>query len=283
MNVEKVQLTSMNTPKTPSSDYYIAPSTKRALFKAKNLVKNHDFDRVYLIDGTEGSGKSLLALQLAYECNNNLSLDKICFNGQQFSDGIDKAQKNDPLIFDEAFNGLASTGATSTLNRLIVRKLMECRQKNLFIFVVLPTIFMLQKYAAIFRTKALFHVYITKNGVRGYYKTYNESNKKKLFLLGHKMYSYSKPFIKKSQRFYGKYPIDEMAYRKKKLLALSDNMDEVKSDKYFIRSALLSKLLKEKYKFSYRGQAKYLQANGHDITHATMTRNVLKYAKNPKM
>ncbi len=150
-----------------SKEYYIAPKIKAILDKARDLVLKKDWDRVYLVDGPEGSGKSKLARQLAFHLDPTFNIDRIVFTGQQFSDAVDKAKKGDAIIFDEAFNGLGSSGATSKLNKLIVRKLMECRQKNLFIFIVLPTVFELQKYAAIFRSKALFHVYVDKAGRRG--------------------------------------------------------------------------------------------------------------------
>ena len=133
--------------------YYIAPPIVEMLNSAKALVLEKDWDRVYLIDGNEGAGKSLLGLQLGYFFDKTLDISRITFSGQEFSKAIANAKKNQVVIFDEAFNGLSSSGATSKLNRLLVSKLMECRQKNLFIIIILPTIFLLQKYAAIFRSK----------------------------------------------------------------------------------------------------------------------------------
>ena len=150
-----------------------------------------------------------MGLQLGYYLDPTFNLDRIVFSGEKFEQAIKNAEKHQCIVFDEAFNGLDSTGATTKLNRFIVRKLMECRQKNLFIIIILPTIFLLQKYAAIFRSKALFHVYATAKGIRGYYRVYNKFNKKMLYILGKKLYSYSKPYIEKSHRYYGIYPIDE--------------------------------------------------------------------------
>ncbi len=211
---------------TSNFSCFIAPEIKSMLDAAKKQVLKEDWDRVYLIDGTEGSGKSLLGLQLGNYLDPTLTLDRVTFNGEEFSKAVDNAEKGQCIIFDEAFNGLSSSAAMSKMNKFLVRKLMECRQKNLFIIIILPTIFLLQKYVGIFRSRALFHVYVTRKGVRGYYRLYNESNKKLLYLIGHKMYSYVKPYLKKSYVFRGKYPVDEKSYREKKHTSLVEDEPE---------------------------------------------------------
>ena len=80
-------------------DYYIPPSIKAMLDTARNKVMNHDWDRVYLIDGGEGSGKSLLGLQLGYYLDPTLTLDRITFTGKDFSEAINKADKHQCVIF----------------------------------------------------------------------------------------------------------------------------------------------------------------------------------------
>lgn len=258
------------------SEFYIPPEIKRMLDKAKDQVIKKDWDRVYIIDGEEGSGKSLLGLQIGKYFDSTLNLDRICFTAQEFSDAISKSEKNKCIIFDEAFNGLDSTGSMSKMNRLIVRKLMECRQKNLFIIIILPTIFLLQKYAAMFRSRCLFHVYATSKGVRGYYRVYNKKNKKTLYLVGKKFYSYSSPYIKNSYRFRGKYPIDEDSYREKKLRSLEDEDSNEKQDKYYFKFGLLCKILKETYKMTYVDISKHLKEHNSPLDTANICRNVQK-------
>lgn len=258
------------------NDYYIAPPIKAMLRASKKNVLEHDWDRVYLIDGNEGSGKSLLGLQLGYFLDPTLNIDRVTFSGKEFSDAIDKATKGQCIIFDEAFNGLGSSGATGKMNKLIVRKLMECRQRNLFIIVILPTIFLLQKYAAIFRSKALFHVYTSKGGVRGHYRIYNEGNKKLLYLKGLKLYSYSQPWIVKHYRFYGAYPIDEQEYRAKKDRCAKENDEKEKIENNVLRLGVLMKLLKEKYKMNYQDQAEYLTIQGTPIHRVKISQYVSK-------
>ncbi|KKK76205.1 hypothetical protein LCGC14_2865980, partial [marine sediment metagenome] len=153
------------------------------------------------------------------------------------------------------------SAAMSKMNRFLVRKLMECRQKNLFIIIILPTIFLLQKYVGIFRSRALFHVYVTRKGVRGYYRVYNESNKKLLYLLGHKMYSYAKPYLKKSYVFRGKYPVDEESYRKKKHISLISDEKGEELTRHVKIILKLFKYIKENLKTRDSVVLRYLKEN----------------------
>lgn len=259
--------------------YYIDEKIRRKLDEDKEKVLKYDWDRVFIVDGQEGSGKSLLALQLGYYLDSSLTLDRVTFNAEAFASAIDDAEKGQAVIFDEAFNGLSSSAATSRMNRFLVRKLMECRQKNLFIIIVLPTIFMLQKYAGIHRSSGLFHVYANKRGERGFYKYYNRKNKKILYLSGNKYYEYHKPRIPYSFLFYSRYPksIDEKEYRQKKLTALHESdekSDESKMDAY--RTGLFAYVLKKRYKMTYREQAKLLKDLGLTLHVTNLQRKALK-------
>ncbi|KKN20289.1 hypothetical protein LCGC14_0937010 [marine sediment metagenome] len=272
----------MKTKKdSTKSPYYIAPAVESMLNNSKELVLHKDWDRVFIIDGEEGSGKSLLGLQLGYFLDPTLCIDRITFSGQEFSKAINQSEKNQCIIFDEAFNGLASAGAISSLNKLIVRKLMECRQKNLFIIIILPTIFELQKYAAIFRSKALFHVYATSQGVRGYYRVYNKSKKKLLYLQGKKLYSYSYPYLKNSSRFYGIYPIDEQEYRAKKLKSLQDEDKQEREKKDVLIVGVFSKILKEQFKMTFRKQEEILKTHNILLDRTNIARRVDKVGTSP--
>lgn len=249
----------------PFPGFYIPLEIKKLLDKGKDQVLQKDWDRVYIIDGGEGTGKSLLGLQLGFYLDPTLNLTRVTFSGEEFSKAIEKAEKGQAIIFDEAFNGLSSTGALSKMNRFIVRKLMECRQKNLFIIIILPTIFLLQKYVAIFRSKCLFHVYATAKGVRGYYRVYNEQNKKILYLVGGKYYSYSKPYIKNSFRFYGIYPIDEQEYRQKKIKTLKTEEEVPVIHRSTRQRNYLLYYLHKTYGLKYTELAKILEGGTYSL------------------
>lgn len=222
--------------------YHIAPQIKIQLENSKSKVVRGDLDRIFLIDGGEGGGKSTLALQLAYHIDPTLCLDDVIFNGVDLQKRIrylaEQKIKHKAIIFDEAFNGLSSKAALSKMNRELVRLFMECRQLNLFIFIVLPSFFLLEKYVAIFRSHCLFHVYISKKDPKvRYYKVYNKKLKKFLYINGQKHLSYYKPRNKLSYRFFGKFPptVDRDGYLDKKLKSFYDEDKKEVKHKWMVQ------------------------------------------------
>ena len=201
--------------------------------KIKKDVTKKDKDKVYVIDGTEGAGKSVLAMQLAKKLDHTFCLDRVVMNAIDFTHAIAQAKRFQCIVFDEAYSGLSSRTALSEINHLLVSLMMEMRQKNLFVIIVLPTIFLLDKYVALWRARGLFHVYEFK-GNRGFWVYYNNKKKKVLYLLGKKDYSYN---IKNAKskfkgRFLDAYVVDEAEYRKKKKKALESRDRRTKSDKF---------------------------------------------------
>ena len=190
-------------------------------------LEKKDKDCVLALDGAEGSGKSTLALQIGKKVDPTLDLSRVVFDAESFRQAIFKAKKGQCVIFDEAFTGLSSRASLSGMNRALVGLMMQMRQKNLFVIIVLPTFFLLDKYVALFRTKALIHVY-EAGGRRGYFKLYNRKLKKYLYLAGKTTYSYSgakwKVRTKFAGRFYGVFALGdekvEDKYREMKAKAL---------------------------------------------------------------
>lgn len=209
--------------------YYMPENIYHQLLRAKERVRKGKGDRVVIIDGREGSGKSTLAMQLAYAVDETFNINRICFRWDEFNDKARRLKKGKAIIFDEAHDGLSSKSVMSKQNKLLVQLLMEIRQRNLFIFIVLPSIFLLEKYAAIFRSQCLFHTYIgTSNSDKRYYKIYNYKNKKVLYLLGKAFMDYNRPRVNKSFRFYKKLPvtINREEYDNLKLGSFKDLKDK---------------------------------------------------------
>jgi len=153
--------------------------------------------------------------------------------------------------------------------------MMQMRQKNLMVIMVLPTFFMLDKYAALFRAKALIHVYENK-GVRGYWRLYNSRLKKLLYLNGKKDYSYSHKYVKTQfkGRFYGKFALGsnelEKKYRDKKSKALeATEKDPMTSRqiKYRNQRDIAIYLLRKNSKITYRELETMLQDYDFDISY----------------
>jgi NACalpha-BTF3-like transcription factor len=114
---------------------------------------------------------------------------------------------------------MSSKGALSQTNKKVVQALMEMRQNNLVVFLVSPSFYLLELYAAMMRSKALFHVVKQKGGTRRWVRVFNFKNKAKLYQIGiRKGWGY--PLLTKERySFFNKYPGGdefEKKYRNKK-------------------------------------------------------------------
>jgi len=229
---------------------------------------------------TRNSGKSTIALQIGKYVDRTLDLSRVVFDAESFRNAIFKAKKGQCIIFDEAFSGLSSRAALSGINKALVGLMMQMRQKNLFVIMVLPTFFMLDKYAAIFRAKALIHVYENK-GIRGYFRLYNYKLKKILYLMGKKDYSYSHKFVRTrfTGRFYGKFALggdkEEKEYRKKKeeaLEATERNPMTTKQIRYRNQRDIVIYLLRKASKMTYREMETFLQDYDFDMSYSQIAK-----------
>lgn len=200
--------------KTPFVDPIVVEQFKR--IKIDVMKKDKDWVAVY--DGEEGSGKSVLAMQHAMLLDPKFNLKNICFNADQFLDRLKTAPKYSCILLDEAYNAANSRAALTEVNRAMIGVATEMRQRNLFVLIVLPTFFDLDKYFAIWRCRSLFHVYFDKKtGDRGRYVLFPKNAKKMLYLTGKKFYNYSKPRSPYPPcLFRNQYVVNEQEYRKKK-------------------------------------------------------------------
>jgi len=202
--------------------FFIDSVLKKELDQVRYRVLEKDFDFVTIVDGREGSGKSVLAMQMGAYLDPRFSLDNIVFTSEEFIKKIKdpKIKKGACIILDEAFNAINSRASMTEVNRSMGAVATEMRQKNLFIIIVLPSYFDLDKQFAIHRASSLIHVYLKNNVDRGQYLIFPRSKKLHLYLNGKKTYNYSKP---KSPlppcRFTNHYTVDEFEYRSKKSLA----------------------------------------------------------------
>lgn len=263
-------------PKTKKAvEYYLDTRLKENLDK-KIIPSLHkkDKDCFIAVDGKEGSGKSTFALQIAKYVDPSFNLTRVVFSADEFREAIFKAHKGQAIVYDEAFTGFSSRTSLSKVNNVLVSLTMQMRQKNLFVIIVLPTYFLLDKYIALFRTKALIHVFESK-GVRGYFRLYNSKLKLRLYLAGSKTYSYNTKLVKTrfKGRFYGKFALGdaqtEKLYRKKKeesLNATESNPMTAGQVKYKEQRDLVIWLLRKKLELNYRQLEDYLLEYGIDIS-----------------
>lgn len=271
--------------------YYMNPKLKARWDKIKDgkLTKIDD-DRVYVVDGREGCGKSVFALQQACYIDPSLVNDpsRIVFGAQQILDAIRKNKSTKThtkvIIADEAFRGLSSKGALSKSNKKVVQAMMEMRQNNLVLFLVTPSFYLLELYSAVLRSHGLFHIVKDKNGNGRSFRAFNYKKKNILYQRGvRKGWGYNIG-TRLRDRFFNKYPGGkefEATYREMKHKAIR-NMDEEeikKKDDYMTRFALMCKYLKEKHDVSYRTQIDHLKEHNLGFAKQNMTQLLAKIPK----
>ena len=226
-------------------EFYMDGYLKDNLDAAKEAILK-DLDIIAAIDGAEGSGKSVFAQQLALYCCPTFNIDNIAFNSQQFKEKVMKAKKYEAIIYDESYGGLSAAGTTSRINRSLVKMLTEIRSRNLFIFILMPTFFDLTRYAAIWRTRVLIHVYFGEKFSRGYFSFFNSEKKQNLYLLGKKMYNYNANGIKPN--FRGRttnfWVVDREEYEKRKQEAIKDNEEETNRSPKLIGAEMKRSILR---------------------------------------
>lgn len=197
---------------------YCDPQIRAELLKVRERVLTKDRDFVAVYDGEEGVGKSVLAQQHALILDPNFTIENIVFTAESFIKKIkDPATKKGTcIVLDEAFSSANSRGALTEINRSMIGLATEMRQKNLFVLLVLPSFFDLDRYFALWRCRALFHVYFTPEEDR-HYIVFNKETKKILYLLGKKFYDYNKPKAPFApSKFFNQYTVNEEDYRFKK-------------------------------------------------------------------
>lgn len=269
-----------------SLSYHIDKKMIKFLDKVKKIITEKDKDYVLIVDGYEGSGKSTFAQQIGKYVDPTLPLERICMTASEFKEQITKADKGQCVIYDEAVTGMAAGDSITRVGKLLKSQMMQMRQKNLFVIVIIPTIFEMGKYAVLSRARCLYHIYENK-GRMGYWVGYNKKDLRLLYIMGKKTYSYKikSRFI---GRFYGKYVVNEQDYRLKKKEALELIDDEDVKDKKGDVIARISYMLLKKYKLTILEQEKLFKEWQIPISKTTISRhraierrNILENDQNP--
>jgi len=194
----------------------------------RNAVMNQDIDCFVIIDGKEGSGKSVFGLQVAHFLDKDRHIDQekqVCFTPEEVKHAITTLPKHKAIVYDEAKRGLNRRRSTENTNIELTELFAECRQNNLFLVVILPAFHDLDMNVAVFRSRVLIHVYYKWNLddrenplVRGYARFYNEEAKKYIYCNKAIRQQYKHPRHKDSFdfRFPHHYVVDEARYRERK-------------------------------------------------------------------
>lgn len=195
----------------------------------RRMVLEEDWHLCLIIDGEiSGSGKSVLAQNVARFLDPNFHIDNISFSPDQFRGRITLGQpKGTAMLWDEAFEGAASIRSISKTNYEIGVMLRQVRQMNYFIIIVLPDFVDLSKFIAINFSWCLLRAVLLENYdrltlERGHYEFYSRPQKNLLYMYEKRMYSGLR--IKRPRphigRFLNLYQVDEAEYRRRKLATL---------------------------------------------------------------
>lgn len=181
-----------------SDGFYLNETLKTNLDNFFIEAVNQKWDGVLLVTGMEGSGKSTTAFTIAKycdptfpgelindeECPERRSCERIVFTSKQFHEAVDKARPGQSIVWDEFVLGGFSGDATTSMQKEVVKKMVTIRKKRLFIFLVIPTIFMLRRYFAVLRSRACLHQYSPDGITRGDFKFYSYDTKRILYMRG---------------------------------------------------------------------------------------------------
>lgn len=243
--------------------YHMGAGLQKKWDKLKDgKLKKIDEDRFYIVDGLEGAGKSLFTIQQAayidptvLDDEEGKALPRICFSVEEFLNAVRMTRSTSTqtkcVIFDEAFRGISSKAALSNVNKKIVEAMMEVRQNNLIVWLVSPSFYLLELYAAVLRSHALFHVVKERKSTGRYVRIFNRRKKNQLYQIGvRKGWGY--PIRTKSKvRFFNKYPGGddfETRYRAKKRRSLErkdekkENVHKWKAQRNFVIKSLYKDL-----------------------------------------
>ena len=266
------------------SDPHLHPKLKETIAKGREQIVKADQDRIIIVSGREGSGKSTLASQMAWEFDKTFCLDDIVFNAEDFAKRVREVSKRKAVVFDEAFNGLSSKGALSKENKGLIRLLQECRQRNLFIIIVLPSIFLLEKYVAVFRSNYLVNTQINRRNPKNRFcQVYNYHNKKLLYIYGKKLMDYGRPKLKKKYNFSKKWPptIVKEEYDAKKMKAFreSESRQVAEDSKILKRLGIVCHKLHEDHFIKYTTMEQWFLTAKVPLDPSTIGKYARKYGK----
>lgn len=228
-------------------------------------------DMIILLTGLEGTGKSTFVQSIAHYCDTSLNISRIVFSGTDLMIAIDEARVGQAIIFDEAIMDMSSQDFATDMQKILIKKFTLIRKKRLIIFLVIPSLFMLRKYFAIFRTRAMINCYCPDGLTRGSFRFYSFSKKKKLYLLGQKemnMGAVKPDFHGRFTNSYGFF-VNALEYESKKdeaikQLTSEDNSYEFKIKQAFEDYKLRLRLDVEKFKDSWKNKFSEQSAKSKD-------------------
>ncbi len=196
-------------------------------------LKKKDNNKIFLVCGDTGIGKSAFTNQMGAVCDPKFSLKNIQFTIEEMKDGL-RSLINQSVIFDEAFRGASGRSTMSKGQKELLQMLYEIRQLNQIIFLVAPSFFRLDEAIAVELADGMFYVYKTRDNRRAF----RMFNKKKMVDLYYKAKKVRKSYALIPTMVNGRFPdtyvVNEQQYRRKKFKSLhygKDNIEDKTTNK----------------------------------------------------
>lgn len=228
-------------------------------------VLNQNSDLIIIIDGDEGTGKSMVASQIAYfldidsyeetgefhpetgkpiyePTGRNIDIEKqVVFNFQDFKEAVTKLPPYKAIIFDEAGEATDRRNSSSKINIEFNQFLRECREPNYkFIILVFQSFYDMDMNPAVRRAKGLIHLRATYSEEerfkrvpmrRGFARYYGNDGKKDLYLNDFHRKGFLYPYIPNKSvdvTFSYHWAFNHKAYLEKKI---RDKKKQIKNTK----------------------------------------------------
>lgn len=181
-------------PDNSEEGIYLDGYLKKKLDFVRKIIKK-GWDCPILIDGSERSGKSTLAMTMGYYLSDTkLGINNFASGMKDATKKIKELPDKSILIIDEGSLVFSSKDAMNKGQKQLMKILDVVGQKNFIIIICLPSFFDLNKQIAVRRSRFLLHVYKNKEWKRGRFVYFGEKKKRILYEMGKKNFgSYAKP------------------------------------------------------------------------------------------
>lgn len=207
---------------------YIDGYLKNNLDLLKEAVSKK-WDGLFYVCGYEGDGKTMLSAQALSYLDPSFDINRCCFTPEQFAKAVEEAKPQQAVLFDEAYLTFTNMSFHKEATKQIISLLTMIRKKQLFICIVAPTFFDINKYLVIHRSRFVLRVYA--DGLeRGFFLFYNRTRKHELYIRGKREHNFNVVKANFHGRFTKAFPVDEEAYEKKKDAAITLLQDALKGN-----------------------------------------------------
>jgi hypothetical protein len=179
---------------------------------------NNDNDYCMIVDGKEGTGKSTEGIKYCRTVDKDFRVEQVAFSASEFLTKLQESKVKKALLWDEAEAGAFSRDSVGSINKLVVKALMVSRAKKIFLVMVIPSFFLIDKYLRMHRVGMLVHL-----PRRGSIECFSSNQIKRLTVNGDKYWDYKSAApsftehcapIPKSDKFWQAYMVRKRAFMK---------------------------------------------------------------------